>query len=514
MSSRIPSLAALAFVAAISACGGGSDEGTAPSAEPKSGIFVGTITGFGSVIVNGIRFDDSGAAVTINDQPGTTAQLKVGMVVAIEGTVNPCPNADVELCTGVASRIRFRNNLEGPITTVDRLTNTIEVMGRLVEFDAATIVEGVTVSGLDGLAVGDVITVSGLEEQNRIRARLVERTGTYVPGATPMQVYGTVANLNTAQGTCTVDGVPVSFQGLPPSALPPGGLANGQYVEVTGTSNGDQLMTADRIQDRDRISYPDDTLVQVEGFVTSYVSVSSFVVAGQQVDASGAMFVNGTAADLKDGLKVEVEGTMSGTLLVATKVIIRLEANARTVNVQITAPIQSKTTATTSFTVLGQGVKTTPLTQFIDRTSATGGSNGNGNGAGAGGPPSPLGYADLKVGDRVDVMAYEDASGALVATRVERTNADETVAAKGPVDAKTPLTGITLFGIEVTTGTNTWYRDIDGNLITDAAFYALVQVPPAVPSVVRAQGIASAASASRIDATRTLSTRGEVEIAK
>ena len=102
----------------------------------------------------------------------------------------------------------------------------------------------------------------------------------------------------------------------------------------------------------------------------------------------------------------------------------------------------------------------------------------------------------------------------MVKTVPPATIPDVVLIARGPVDTKVPLTRLTLFGIDVTTGANTRYRDIDSNLITDAAFYALVQVPPAVPSVVRAQGIASAASGSTIDATRTADTRGEVEIAK
>ena len=517
MSLRIHRVAALLLSALIAACGGGGgDGGTASPPAQTPSIVVGTITGFGSVIVNGIRFDDGGAVVTINDQPGTRAQLKVGMVIAVEGSVNACPNPDVALCTGVAARIRFRNNLEGPITTLNRLTNTIEVMGRLVELDDTTIVEGATASDISGLAVGDVVSISGLEERDRIRARLVERIGAFVPGTTPMMVYGTVANLNLAQGTCTVDGIPVGFQRLGPADLPAGGMANGQYVEVGGKGDGSGLLTADRIRDRDRISYPDATLVEIEGYVSGYVSVSDFMVAGQKVDARNAIFRNGTAADLKDGAKVEVEGTMSGTLLLASKVIFRLEANAQTMNIQIVAPIQAKASATASLTVLGQVVNTTPLTQFIDRSGGTGGSNGNGYGGsnGSGGPPSPLGYADLQVGDRVDLMAYRDATGALVATRVVRTDPDTVLIAKGPVDAKVPVTRLTLFGIGVTTGADTRYRDVDGNLITDVAFYALVQAPPAVPSVVRAQGVASTTNANTIDATRTADTRGEVEIAK
>ena len=35
---------------------------------------------------------------------------------------------------GIATRIRFRNNLEGPVTAINRLTNTLQVMG----LDAAT----------------------------------------------------------------------------------------------------------------------------------------------------------------------------------------------------------------------------------------------------------------------------------------------------------------------------------------------------------------------------------------
>ena len=80
--------------------------------------------------------------------------------------------------------------------------------------------------------------------------------------------------------------------------------------------------------------------------------------------------------------------------------------------------------------------------------------------------------------------------------------------------AKAPLTNLTLLGIDVATSAMTRYRDSLGLPISDVTFYALVQVPPALPTVVRAQGVAGATSASTIDATRATSTRGEVEIAR
>jgi hypothetical protein len=71
---------------------------------------------------------------------------------------------------------------------------------------------------------------------------------------------------------------------------------------------------------------------------------------------------------------------------------------------------------------------------------------------------------------------------------------------------------LSLLGIEALTGQETRYRDTQSALITDVEFYGLLQVPPAVPSIVRVQGVAGLFSTSTIDASRTSSNRGEVEL--
>jgi hypothetical protein len=142
------------------------------------------------------------------------------------------------------------------------------------------------------------------------------------------------------------------------------------------------------------------------------------------------------------------------------------------------------------------------LTQFLDSS-------------GPGGRATPtLAYADLAVSDRVDVRAYQDTSGRLVAMRVERTDPDPLLIAKGPVIAKTPVTGFSLLGIGVATGPATRYRDALSNLISDVAFYDSLAVTPAAATVVRTQGVASTANLETIDATRAISVRGEVEISR
>ncbi len=48
-----------ASTALLVACGGGGSDGTSSAAPAAQ--YEGTVTGFGSVIVNGVRFDDSQA---------------------------------------------------------------------------------------------------------------------------------------------------------------------------------------------------------------------------------------------------------------------------------------------------------------------------------------------------------------------------------------------------------------------------------------------------------------------
>jgi hypothetical protein len=72
----------------LAGCGGGGGDAVsspAGSAAPSS-FAAGTIAGFGSVIVNGVRFDDSKARVSDDDgQAADASVLRLGMRVEIQG---------------------------------------------------------------------------------------------------------------------------------------------------------------------------------------------------------------------------------------------------------------------------------------------------------------------------------------------------------------------------------------------------------------------------------------------
>ena len=488
MSSARLGLLAVAVVASLLAgCGGDDASVTVDPAQTA----IGTISGFGSVIVNGVRFDDSNASVSMNDTTRSRDQLRVGMVVRVRGRIH----ADG---TGVAESIQYNDCVQGPITAMNQVRNSVSVLGQTVQLDEETVFDGVTLRDINGFAVGDQVEVSCLPDpaNNQLRATRMELKERFQNGISELRVKGAVENLNVGAGTFTVNGLTVNFAGVAADKRP-SGLANGMTVEAGGRNFANGVLTADRLRDRDRdrISYPDGDGIEVEGYVAEFVSMSSdFKVSGQLVNAANAVIRNGTAADIRDGLKVEVEGTVINSVLVASVLVIRQQANVR-----VEAGLQAVDATLNTLTLLGRSIKVSADTDLRD-------------GAANPGQPTAITLGALNLADRLEVKAYKDSTGALVATRVERTAADSLVVVKGPADAKLPSTRLTLAGFEVATGVSTSYRDAGGAAVDAVTFYDLVQVPPAVPTVVHARGVVAGLSTNIVDATRAVGTIGELQI--
>lgn len=476
---------ALATLGMLAACGGSDDP---PPAVTHTSV--GVISGFGSVIVNGVRFDDSRATITMDDAVATRDRLRVGMRVQVRGRIH----ADG---TGVADSIQYNDCMQGPITALNRVQNTVAVMGQTAWVDDDTVLDGVTLRDMNSFAVGDWVEVSCVPDAatNRWRVTRMERLGAFEDGVSAIEAKGPVAGLDLAAGTFTMNGMQVDFHGVAAGDRP-AGLANGMTVEVSGRHYASGVFTADRLRDRDRdrLSRPDGEGEELEGYVSAFVSIADFVLDGQKVDASAAVIRNGTAADIADGVKVEVEGTMSGGVLVASVVVIKLQNNLR-----VEAGLQAKDTTLSTVTLLGRTFKITADTELRDRIASPT-------------QPKVVTLEAFNPADRLELKAYKDSAGNLIATRIERSEADALVVVKGPADSKVPVTRLVLFGIAVDTGAATRYRDLGGTLVDAATFYDGVAVPPAVPSIVHARGVVPSLAANVVDATRTVSTTGELEL--
>jgi hypothetical protein len=139
-------------------------------------------------------------------------------------------------------------------------------------------------------------------------------------------------------------------------------LAVGRRVEVDGVLV-DNVLLATRVEFK--ASAPAGE-VSVEGAIADFVSVANFHVAGQWIDATSAVFRGGIASDLANGRRVEVGGTLSGAVLVASTVTIEDAPSAHALEVE--GAIKSFVSIT-NFQVAGQTVNASQAT-FTGGTSA------------------------------------------------------------------------------------------------------------------------------------------------
>lgn len=302
-------LTVLGSALALAGCGGGgSDGGTTASGGTTAGgsSATGAITGFGSIIVGGVRFDDSAASVQDDDGASmNSGDLKLGMVVRIKGGKKTDDGTSIR---AKADSIEVHSELQGPVDS--KTATSIVVLGQTVKISATTFFEdGLS---LATLAVGNVVEVHGFVDPltNTLTATRVELK----QNAKVFKLQGAISALNTATKTFNIGTVTISYlTAVLPSSLT---LANGSVVRVrlaitplTGTR------TALKVQ-KFEIEKEDRNEAEVEGIITAFTSTALFSVNGLPVNA-GAIVV---PAGVKLGARVEVEGSIVNGVLVAKKV--------------------------------------------------------------------------------------------------------------------------------------------------------------------------------------------------
>ncbi len=276
----------------------------------------GSVSGFGSIIVNGTEFDTTNARVIVEGEEKGIGDavvlnnLEVGMVVTVYGTDSNNP---------VAERVTYNDNVEGPvesITPVNATRKDIVVLGQTVIVNVVTEFKATT---FDTLAVDDVVEVSGFVDDNDdIWATFLEDTGGPV-----FEVTGFVENLNAGLETFDINNLTVNYSTADTSTLPGGVPVDGLFVEVEGdsfTPTGELL--ADSIELGDELDVEDSDEIEVEGFVTDAGSAPAEFTVGNlvvQTDAS-TLYVDGDQSDIAAGQKLEAEGTLVNGILLATEV--------------------------------------------------------------------------------------------------------------------------------------------------------------------------------------------------
>ena len=424
-----------------------------PPVETTDVVTVGPITGFGSVITNGIAFGTDGVTVLVDGEPGTMDDLRIGMIVSVRGEIDDSTGA------ALASEIRFGVDLEGPVASLNPVNGSFVVFGKTVLVDELTVFDEAT---FDTLAIGNVVRVSGqFRSAERIQATHVHRVANEYQAGMHMHIKGEIENLDVGNSKFSLGGQLCDYSG---AALELGGanLANGLYVEVTSTTPmgaGDLLLdrvqAKDRDRDRDHLCSSDCDF-ELEGYVTTFVSAMEFEVDGQPVTTTDTtVYVNGTVDTLAIDVKVKVDGTLDADgVLVADRIVFCLPSL-----IEIEADLEAFDMDAATLTLLGLEIATDEFTLFRDH-SAVG--------------ATTFGFDDLAIGDRLEVRAYVD-NATIVATRIERDDADDSVTLKAPVD-EINRPSITLLGITATSDPDTVFQNAAYEVIDADTFFGLVEI--------------------------------------
>lgn len=443
--------AALALVVALGACGDDSNKNTTPP-DPTTGVLsVGVITGFGSVYVNGVHYETAGTQVTMDGAPATTAQLRVGQYVELKGHASGNGHyADV---------IRYHNVLEGPITSIDTAATSFVAMGQTVQVTSATSIgDGIVPASIEGLAVGDVVEVSGeVPLSGPIEATRVD----VKPDGGPYEVTGYVASLDTALHVFSINALINDYSSANMSDFPTGTPADGDLVLVKGSTfspDGAFVATEVELRSDDYLAPGAGDIVEIEGQVANFVSATDFEVAGMKVTTTAATtYEHGTVADLAEGVSVRVRATAGATgVLIANCIAFQFENTVR-----IVARVEAVNAVGRELTLLGMVVTTDEFTRYEDDSVLD---------------LTEFDLGDIAVGEWVDVRGYEASPGPVVATRVVRVEAQEQVRLRGQFRA-TEQPDFAIATVAISTSETTAFRlenaEPPGDRITREEFFSL-----------------------------------------
>jgi hypothetical protein len=340
---RAALLASATCAALLAACGGGVGTG-------GTGTYAaGAITGFGSIIVNDVHYDDSGASV-LDDEDGTRTrtELKLGMTVAID---SDAIRSDSSGRAASASRIRFGSAIAGPVSTLDAAAGTLVVLGQSVRVAPETVLDERLAGGLAGLHAGDAVEVYALYDASSgaYNATRIEPRAT---GAA-WHLRGPVTALDSAQHTLRIGAATFSYAN---ASGVPADLALGQIVRVrVGSVDGafgGYFVSAFGVG----VRAPDDRdQADLKGLVSAFNSAADFGIDGLRVDASVAAFPDGSAG-LRNGVRVQAVGAMRGGVLRATQVSIETEDQVREHGFELKGPIAAVNASAKIFTLRGESV--------------------------------------------------------------------------------------------------------------------------------------------------------------
>jgi hypothetical protein len=293
----------------------------------------GTITGFGSVIVDGTRIDDSKASVTTENADGTTsnAEAKLGQQVTVQH--------DGQLS---ASAIHIEPEIVGQVSATDTTLSTLTVAGQKIAINTDSTKGPVTVfqtpyTSLADVVVNDWVEVHGVPNVDSVTGKVtIQATRIEKESAPPsfVRLVGPITGTDATAKTFKLGSLTISYTN---AAIRPSGkaIADGEvvvvWVDATQSISTTNPVAAKFIRIKNN-SAATGVTARAGGTISKLdLTAKTFEVDSIKIDASAATFMptTKTLADLADGTYVRVIGALNadGSIKATTIVLRALEAD-------------------------------------------------------------------------------------------------------------------------------------------------------------------------------------------
>ena len=452
----------VAIATGLGSCGGGGGGDSSNSSSDSSVTTVGRIDGFGSVYVNGIKFDTSQTSYEVDgEQEYDDSALGLGMVVRVEGQVSD------DGTTGIAEHIEYDDDLEGPIDNGslvpgDTLTTfTILGMAVLADINETVFDDG---ASYQGLAEGQELEVSGYFDGSQIIASRIEMQS---DGEDDFEIKGTVASYDedgialVLQNGAIAGPYPLSDQVELEIPEDPVGL----FVEVELRDQGGTLEAVHiEAEDSDRLEDRDDD-ISLEGIL---------VVSGDEVySLDGVEFVvspttvykpSSLEGSLTAGMRLEVEGHMQGEILVAEKV----ESEGGEIEIEAAVSSVTATDEKNGTVTLDLGGGRTLMVQFNNATYYKDDSDSDLD------DDDSFNLSELMSGDFIEIEAIQSA-GEVTAVKAKREDEGSDMEIEAPLEAYASGTSVTLLGVTFSLDASAEY-EIDEESVSMEQFFSELSV--------------------------------------
>ncbi|MBN2646665.1 MAG: hypothetical protein JXR44_02645 [Thiotrichales bacterium] len=402
-------LLSTSLVLGLSGCGGGG--GDIAGISGTGFTSTGTISGFGSVLVGGVKYDTNSTQFEIDGRVASEQDLRVGMVVQVEGEIN----ADRK--TGKASRITFDDDLQGPITGLTVDANDPDIK-RFTIYGTQVVVSRTRTKYDDDLsfvtlADNQIVEISGYyDANNQLVATYVDDKDDRDDDLNDFKFKGVISNLNSSLQTFSLNGQTIRYSAQTDIDDDLGSLQNGQTVEVEGRiENGNFI--AEEIDDENDakalfVGRVDNDDFDIEGYITNFNSANkTFNLRGVNVDASGVNLTSGFIT-LGDNVWVEVEGFYDRT----NNRLIATEIELRSSEIDLKGAVQSvalDANGNGSFVMSVAGNNVTIFTGFETSFDDD---------------DDRVNQRRLNVGEQVEVEGYQTADG-IFALEIDRNDDDD-----------------------------------------------------------------------------------------